>query len=125
MTIIIDPLGTPTFYPVRDGMSVLDLTGTGTTQVGATEVVPALSGVIVVKADSIEDNFAFVLSADFQIGDQVEMYDVSDGIGFQIFPQSGGNFLSRATDAAVSRGGNGTITMRKMSATEWFLVSNL
>lgn len=113
MTVVIDPLGTPEVYPVRDTTAVLDLAG-GTAM--APTVIPAVAGKVIVIASA--PGGYFIISDDFEIGEVVEIYlDDDEGQTFLSFPV-GDTFLGSVSQPI---GGSQSASQRvqKVKSSVW------
>lgn len=118
MVTVVDPTGTPTIVYTKSGSSIVELSGSGSIQSGAT-LIPAVTGKTVVKALGSSGNTALILSEDFEIGDVVEVHPAESTYGVQVFPQSGGNFSSLSSNQGISMAIGGSKTLVKISSTEW------
>jgi hypothetical protein len=119
MTTIIDPNGTPAPVYTRSGTTIQDVIAAGNDLSTATPIV-AVSGCSVVLVATVAFEFeGVILPDDAQIGDVVEVYNVS-GRSIRVYAPTGETIHSGAS-MGISPGGGGSL-FRKTTASVWRFV---
>jgi len=118
MVTVVDPSGSPEPVFNRSGTTIVEVTGSGTTQMSAT-AIPSVSGwtiAIVQATDTPQVDQAVTLPDNAEIGDIVEVYNVIGGYPALVFPPAG---------QSLNSGGQVTIDQsrgrmfRQVGATLW------
>lgn len=118
MMTVIDPSGTPTPVYNRDGVTLLGtITAAGNSQGTATSI-PHFSCHTVFGLASGGAGTGVILPSSADVGDYFDFYS-ADGVGAQIYPPVGGQFIPTSSFAVNDPVGLSQGRIRKVSSTLW------
>ncbi len=118
MATVLDPLGSPSIFYNRSGLTIQSVSAAGTTGSGATQLtLPTGHTTLLVTPSSSNTGVKLPVDGDTDVGDVIEVVDNSQS--FQVIVYDSGNNV-------VDTIGNGHgVILRKVAASTWRAVANL
>lgn len=126
MTTVISPSSSPTVVFNRSGVSVVNVTASGTSQSTAT-AIPYFSGHTVALVTDTVSARGVVLPESAEIGDVVEVYPLNadSGVPPDVYPPAGESIGLNSVNTRVSLSATSGAIFRKISGAQWHYVSNI
>lgn len=99
MTVVLDPNDPSRAFQNRTGLAIMEIVGSGHTQVSAT-LIEASCCSVVALVSVIETDDAVKLSSVAEHGDTTEVHAVDGSVN--VFPHSGGVIIGNSANASIS-----------------------